>query len=173
MIVEPDWSARSIGSAVPVEIRAHVGFVVMLQGSIEFELRACIARLLQVDADTLDIVTSELSYKQLMGLLSSLFLQRVPRDSDEYADFALACGKLDEFEAFRSSVAHCHWSHSLVDTAASAQAARHKASAKRGRGLNRVVEEVTVADMDLRLKKASFYLGELFALVQRVAARAA
>lgn len=171
MIQEPDWTTYGVASAVPEGIRAEIGSVIMLQGSIEFELRFCIARLLRLDPDTVETVSSELSYKQLMGLLSSLILRRISRGDGLYDDFVTAAGKLDQFEGFRNAVAHSHWSHSLTDFGNAGQAARHRTTSRRGQGLKRRIDEVTIDELQLQQKKGVFYMQQLFYAVQQIAER--
>lgn len=168
MIEEPDWTKGSIHSAVSAEMRAMIGSVVIFQGSIEYELRGCISYLLKADSDTVQILTSEQSYKQLMSLLSSLMIKKVGRESKLYKEFAYAAGKLDEFEAYRNKVAHSHWSHSLEDMSLKDRAVRHKSTSKRKQGLKKFVEEVTVEQLELEWRKALFYLQELFKRVRKV-----
>ena len=170
MIEEPDWKKGSIHSAVPVEVRALIGSIVNFQGSIEFELRGCISDLLKIDKDTVLILTSEQSYKQLMSLLSSLMIKELGTQNQLYKEFAFAAGKLDEFEAFRNKVAHSHWSHSLEDMSLQERAARHKSTSKRKQGLKVSVEEIGADQLTLEWRKAFFYLGELFSRVRKVAA---
>ena len=165
MIEEPDWKKGSIHSAVPVEVRALIGSIVIFQGSIEFELRGCISDLLKIDKDTVLILTSEQSYKQLMSLLSSLMIKELGTQNQLYKEFAFAAGKLDEFEAFRNKVAH-----SLEDMSLQERAARHKSTSKRKQGLKVSVEEIGADQLTLEWRKAFFYLGELFSRVRKVAA---
>ena len=169
MITEPDWSTYSVGSAVPKEMRAEIGSVIIFQGSIEFELRVCVSRILRADPDVVETTTAELSYKQLMSLLSSLVIAKLGKTSPLYEDFRVAAGRLDKFEEFRNLIAHSHWSHSLQDLSLPEQAARHKVTAKRGQGLTRSVTEVTLSELQLELKRAVFYNGELFQAVSRIA----
>lgn len=169
MLNEPDWIAMGpVGSAVPPEIRAEIGFVVMFQGSIEYELRFSIARLLAIDQDTAETATAELSYKQLVGFLSSLVIRRAGKDSEAYKDFATAVAGLDRFEAFRNMVAHSHWSHSVQDMSLRNQAARHKSTAKRGRGLVRTVDEVRLEDIQLEVKKAYFFHTQVYRIITEI-----
>lgn len=168
MIIEPDWNSWGVGSAVPKDIRAEIGSVVIFQGSIEYELRDYIAALAGVPTEIMDAATSEMSYRQLMALLSSLAIRRIGKEGPIYEDFAQITAAIDKFEAFRNSVAHAHWSHSIEDMTRQDRAARHKSTAKRGRGLLATVVEFTLPEFELQLKKAAFYQAELYKLLQRV-----
>lgn len=173
MIEEPDWNSYGCGSAVPKDIRAEIGSIVIFQGSIEYELRGCVSYLLGVNADAVEMISAELSYRQLMALLSSLVIQRIGKDSELYKEFSQVAAKLDEFEAFRNRVAHSHWSHSLDDMSSQNQAARHKSTSKRGKGLERTIEEVTLPELQMALKKATFYFGHFFTRVRQIASNGA
>lgn len=167
MIQEPDWNSYRILSAVPKDIRAEIGSIVIFQGSIEFELRACISLLIRVNSDAVEMISAELSYKQLIALVSSLMIQKVGKDSELYKEFSQAIAKLDEFEMLRNRVAHSHWSHSIDAMALQNQAARHKSTSKRGQGIQKVTEEVTLTELQIAHKKAVFYLGQLILRVQQ------
>lgn len=171
MVVEPDLSNHSFGSAVAESIATEIGHIVITQSSIEFELRSMIARLSGFDYDTIETATVEMSYRQLMAMLSSLMIKRVEKDSEEYEDFVYLTNRLDEFEAFRNSIAHSLWTHSLIDLALKNQASRHKSTAKRGQGLRTTIVEMTDVELAVPRKKAVWYMIQLFTLVKRVAER--
>ena len=54
-----------------------------------------------------------------------------------------------------------NWSHSIDDHSLENQAARHKSTATRRHGLKRDIVEVTLPELQLQLKKAAYYLGDL------------
>ena len=168
MITEPDWKSCGVSSPVPKDIRAAIGTVVIFQGSIEVEFQTFVSVLAGVAPRVMDAATSQMSYKQLMALLSSLAFLRFGEDTDLYNDFATVTARLNTFEAFRNSVAHAHWSPSVANPTRHDQAAKRKTKVKPKIGLKTTVEEFRLEDFELQLKKAAFYQAELRKLLQRV-----
>lgn len=160
MIEEPDWSKRGISSAISSRFLELYASIMMQQSVIEYELQICVGLLLKLDNERLQILTSELSYRQLVALVSSAMLKFSERESQTFKEFKFALGKIDEFEKIRNDLAHSIWMHSPSGVSKSG-AKRLKVTSKRKTGY-RVIEEVySEEQLEIAWKKGNFYIREL------------
>ena len=160
MIEEPDWSKHGIGSTISTRFLELYASIMMQQSVIEYELQICVGLLLRLDNERLQILTSELSYRQLVALVSSAMLKFNERDSQIFKEFKYALGKIDEFEKVRNDLAHSIWMHSPSGVSKPG-AQRLKITSKRKSGY-RVLEEVySEEQLEIAWKRGNFYIREL------------
>ena len=160
MMDEPDWSEHAISSAISSKFLELYASIMMQQSVIEYELQVCVGLLLKLDKERLKILTAELSYRQLVALVSSSMLKFSSRDSETFKEFKFSLGKIDEFEKIRNDLAHSIWMHS-PDGIDQPGAQRLKVTAKRKSGV-RVIEEVySEEQLEVAWKRGNFYIKEL------------
>ena len=160
MIKEPDWENIGISSAISPRFLELYASIVMQQTKIEHSLQLCIGYLLGVDYEKVQILTAEQSYRQLVGLLSSLMIKHYSQQSEQYKKLKFILSKIDDFEKLRNDLVHSIWMHSNSGALESG-AQRMKITAKRKIGLKRIEESVTESELEIEWKKGSFYDYEL------------
>lgn len=160
MIDEPDWSLHAMSSAISSRFLELYASIMMQQSVIEYELQICVGLLLKLDNERLQILTAELSYRQLVALVSSSMLTFSNRDSETFREFKFALSKIDDFEKIRNDLAHSIWMHS-PNGINQPGAQRKKVTAKRKSGV-RVIEEVySEEQLETAWKRGNFYIKEL------------
>ncbi|RHW74737.1 hypothetical protein [Colwellia sp. RSH04] len=160
MISEPDWSQHAISSAISPKFLQLFASIIMQQTINEYELQMCIAMLLKLDYEKVQILTAELSYRQLIALLSSSMLKLSDSESENFKEFKYALKKVDEFEQLRNNLAHSIWMHS-PEGIAKPGAKRMKTTSKRKAGLKLIEEEFSEEHIELQWKKGNFFIKEL------------
>ncbi len=160
MIKEPNWETMGIGNAISPKFLELYASIVMQQTIIEHSLQVCIAHLLDIDYNKVQILTTEQSYRQLVGLLSSSMLKLFSSQSDEFKKLKFILGKIDDFEKLRNDLVHSIWMHSEASSQDSG-AQRLKITAKRKTGLKRIEQSVSEQELEIAWKKGSFYNLEL------------
>jgi hypothetical protein len=111
-----------------------------------------IIRILELDNNKGQIITSELSFKLLVSTLSSLLLDKLGENNQLYIEFKEIKKQLYEFENFRNSIAHSNWAHS--DNYDNSKATKIKITSKERNGLKYYIEEVTLLSLIENLEKA-------------------
>lgn len=132
----------------------------MTQNIIEYELQICVALLLKLDYERVQMLTAELSYQQLVALVSSSMLRLNDPASLRFREFKYLLGKLDEFSKLRNDLAHSIWMHAEKGPG-QPSAQRMKISSKRKAGLKVLKEEVSEDELETYWKKGHFYIKEL------------
>ncbi|KPD24315.1 hypothetical protein [Idiomarina zobellii] len=160
MIEEPDWSTHAITSAISPRFLELYASIMMQQAVIEYELQICIALLLKLDYERVQILTAELSYRQLVALVSSSMLKFNDSSSERFKEFRYALAKLDEFEKLRNDLAHSIWMHS-PDGIGKSGAKRMKTTSKRKAGLKVLEEEYSEEELEKQWKRGNFFIREL------------
>lgn len=160
MIQEPDWSSCGIASAISPRFLELYASIMMQQTVIEHELQICIAILLKLDYDRVQILTAELSYQQLVALVSSAMLKLNDSKCERFKEFKYALGKLDDFAKLRNNLAHSIWTHSS-DGIGKPGATRMKITAKRSNGLKKIEENYSEQELETQWKRGNFFIKEL------------
>lgn len=89
------------------------------------------------------IITVELSYKQLRALTVSLYLERHGKDDDDYATLRKLLVRARQVEEQRNRIAPSVWGAAGPD----GKVFRLKATAKEGSGFRHSAEELSEADL--------------------------
>jgi hypothetical protein len=160
MIQEPDWSTHAINSAISPRFLQLYASIMMQQAVIDHELQMCTALLLKLDYERVQILTAELSNRQLVALVSSSMLKFNDRSSDRFKEFKYALERLDEFSALRNDLAHSIWMHS-PDGIGKPGAKRMKVTSKRKFGYKILEEEYSEEELEKQWKRGSFFIKEL------------
>ena len=108
-------------------------------GFLVFLLNGWARFLLDIDADKANIVTAELSFHQLLNVISCL-TKSSDFDEDEVSSLL---SRADNLNAERNRVLHSLW-----EQLGSGVVVRAKATAKRKRGLDHVIEATTLNKLD-------------------------
>ena len=135
------------------DILRELGKVVVFQAQIEDMVAHYIGRLLSLPLRQAQIVTSELSFKNLIGLLSSVLIDRLGEASELYGEFKAIKKGLYAFEAFRNNVAHSVWAHGKGFHPL--KASRTKITSKERNGLKCYREEVELQHIIMAIDEAS------------------
>lgn len=157
---------RKLHLTVPEEILSEIGRIVVFQAHLEDYIAHNISKLLELDNRKSHIITAELSFRQLIGLLSSLLLEKLGEVSELYSEFKTIKNKLYEFENFRNQVAHSNWAHSqdFSDTKAS----KFKITSKEKKGLIYQHEELDLPYLVSKLEEAGETQVQLFFLMAKI-----
>lgn len=100
--------------------------------------------MLGLEEDLARMVTSELSFRGLQNLSSSLVRERYPARLNEFREILKCVGNS---EAKRNVVSHSLWGVTMCRTGSEPVTVRTKYSAKQNRGLDFSREEMTVQDL--------------------------
>lgn len=135
------------------DILRELGKAVVFQAQLESMIGHYIGRLLSLPSHQAQIVTAELSFKNLIGLLSSILIERLGEASELHSDFKAIKKGLYAFEAFRNNVAHSIWVHS--EGFDPLKATRMKTTSKERNGLRHQREEVELQHIITAIDEAS------------------
>ncbi|WP_417438957.1 hypothetical protein [Idiomarina sp.] len=160
MIEEPDWSAHGISSTISPRFLQLYASIIMQQTVNEHELQMCIALLLRLDYERAQILTSELSFQQLVALVSSSMLKFSDSSSDIFKEFKYALVKVEKFAKLRNDLVHSVWMHSPVGIAEPG-AKRMKITSKRSSGLKILDEVYSEEELEMQWKRGNFFIREL------------
>ena len=160
MIQEPDWASHGIASAISPRFLELYASIMMQQTVIENELQTCVAILLKFDFERVQILTAELSYQQLIALVSSAMMKMNDPKCERFKEFKYALGKLDDFAKLRNNLAHSIWTHSS-EGIGKPGARRMKITAKRSNGLKKIEESYSEQELELQWKRGNFFIKEL------------
>lgn len=160
MIQEPDWATHSISSVISPRFLELYASIMMQQTVIEYELQICIAILLKLDYERVQILTAELSFQQLVALVSSAMLKMNDPKCERFKEFKYALAKLEDFSKLRNNLAHSIWMHSSEGIGKSG-ARRMKITAKRANGLKKIEEDYTEQELEIQWKRGNFFIKEL------------
>jgi hypothetical protein len=137
-----DILARSRTTVLRNDFLAGIGRVVANFALLENELFLLIRFLLGVDTNIAGIVTSEMSFRNLLDLSTSLIKEK--HGGDEAKQCAEVLKIASEAEEIRNRLIHSVWG---VWGSGGAIVIRTKHTAKRGKGLNFQREEFTLDDI--------------------------
>lgn len=144
-------SDRKLYINVSDDILCELGKIVVFQNCLEWQISSNIISLLEVDNEKGNIITAELSFRQLIGVLSSLLLSKLGKDSSLYSEFEEIKKELYTFENFRNTIAHSVWASTGSENS---KAQRMKITAKEKQGLKYSNDEVTLNSIIERLENA-------------------
>jgi hypothetical protein len=163
MKIDPD---RKLHLTVPDAILCELGKIVVFQVILESTISNEITKLLNLTNEKGQIVTSELSFKQLIALLSSLIIEKIGDKNPLYLEFKEIKKQLYEFENFRNTVAHSIWAHdkSFSDD----KAIRMKVTSKEKKGLNLQNEEIELTNIIKKLEAAGDTQVKLALLMSKI-----
>lgn len=142
---------RKLHLTVPDAILCELGKIVVFQAHLESMIGIEITKLLNVDNVKGQIITAELSFKQLIGLLSSLVIEKLGEEHQFYQEFKELKKKLYEFENFRNIIAHSIWAHDQEFS--NDKATRMKLTSKEKKGLKCQHEEIGLNDIIEKLEE--------------------
>lgn len=133
----------------PDELSSVIGMIAIDFANLEDTLSEIIIKMLQIDQERGDIVTSELSFKQKVNLFSSLynllkdkyFFNTFPGFEEEY--FKELTKILNQCEYNRNQVIHS----TFVQSYATEKILRKKTTAKQKQGLRRLEEETSIIEL--------------------------
>lgn len=128
-------------TALSDDFLAEIGRIAVLFAILEHDLINLVHRLLCLPENIARTVTSEISFRGMYQLASSLVKERVP---DKFVEFRTVLKQIGKAEEKRNQISHSLWGSS---TSSSAQVVRTKYSAKATKGLHLSREELTVADL--------------------------
>ncbi|MCP4680278.1 MAG: hypothetical protein GY854_33260 [Deltaproteobacteria bacterium] len=130
---------------VSEDVLCELGRVVAYQSLVESALAHFISSLLKLEHAEGQIVTAEISSRQLRSTLSSLLLQRLMEqpETDERARQLLK--RIAKFEERRNALIHSLYWHG--EGFSTDQATRFKLTAKEGKGLKIQHESINVKDL--------------------------
>lgn len=130
--------------SAPDDLIVAIGKVTLNFSGLEFSIKDFVWRLVGSDHGQIpQIVTSELSFDQLVKLLSSLHKTR-DHDAAAQAELDAILGRAKAVEGERNQVTHSHWGPGPSEGVHH----RIKLTAKQKKGLQYHVEPVTVADIN-------------------------
>lgn len=157
---------RTLHLTVPDVILCELGKIVVFQSHLESMIGNEITKLLNIDNAKGQIITTELSFRQLIGLLSSLIIEKFDENHCLYQEFKEVKKKLYEFENFRNMVAHSTWAHdqAFSDT----KATRMKITSKEKKGLKMQSDEIGLDDIIEKLESAGDTQVELAFLMSKI-----
>jgi len=119
-----------------------IGLVTVNFAMLEESLSLCIWKLIGAEGRVGQIVTAQLSFRQLVDLFCSLYRFRV-RDAKLLAEFERIRKSLHKAEERRNKIIHSQWS--AADELGASR--RFKAVARAKRGLQYQVEKTTATDV--------------------------
>jgi len=99
---------RILQHPVPEPLLIHIGDVTVSFALLENQIQSLIWSLLS-DQRTGQIVTAELSFRNLRGLLVSLYLERFGNNNSDYDAFRELNKRAGNLEAQRNIVTHSLW----------------------------------------------------------------
>lgn len=148
------------------QVLAKIGDITVSFAMLEAEIRSVVASFLQTDRQVAQIITAELSFKNLRALAISLYKQRYGED----VDFAALRGFMNRaarLEEVRNQVTHSEW----VGGDASHKAVRRKTTAKESRGIHFQFREMSETELaaiasDLRALAEELFDFEIHVLQQ-------
>lgn len=160
MIDEPDWSTYAIASGISPRFLELYASIMMQQTVIEHELQMCIALLLKLDYEKVQILTAELSYRQLVALVSSSMLKFNDSSSERFKSFRCALVEIGKFAQLRNDLAHSIWMHS-PDGTEKPGAKRMKITSKERAGLKVLEKEHSEEELENQWKRGHFFIRAL------------
>ena len=151
-------------SALPENLHRELGRVTAEFAALEDELHYVIWTLLSWDQTLGQLVTAELSFKQLVALASSLFGYR-SRNREDVNALESVLTRVAAVEARRNTLVHSRW----LDANGPTAAIRWKRTARRKQGLRHQFEETPIADIQALADDIAAVKNDLYAFVTRVA----
>lgn len=138
------------------ELFKALGAVVYYYGFLVFLLECWARSLLDIDADKANIVTAELSFPQLLNVISCL-TKSSDLDEDEASSFL---SRADKLNAERNRVLHTLWT-----PLESGAVMKTKTTAKRKRGLDHVIEATTLNELNDITRQMSLLTQDMIPVV--------
>ena len=130
---------------LPDEHLKAIGSIVVSFASLENAVETAIWALMEIDGTKGAIVTSEMSFKNMLALFSSLYLNKtnVP---DEIEEMKMLIKRSTQIEDRRNAIVHSLWGVRYYKHGQ--MVVRMKTTAKISKGLKRQDEELTVEALE-------------------------
>lgn len=107
---------RKLQHPVPQNLLVQIGEITVSFALLESEIESLVGNLISHDQRKGQIITAELSFRNLRALLVSLYLHRYGKDSN-YGQFRELIVRLGNIEAKRNVITHSLWAAGeTVDT---------------------------------------------------------
>ena len=141
----PRDNSRNVAT-LPDEFLKNIGRLVVDFASLESSIAIAIWNLLSIDGSRGEIITSEMSFKNMLALFSSLFINKTsdPAALEEMKDLITRATKVEEK---RNRIVHSSWGMRVWSDGREV-VVRMKTTAKISKGLRRQDEELTLEHME-------------------------
>ena len=141
-------SAKTMKHPVPEEHLKHIGDIIVSFALLEFQIKSLIGSLIAEHQRVVQIITAELSFKNLRALAISLYLERHGEDND-YSRLKLLMNKAGSLEEndkgiSRNKIIHSVWAAGKDKD----HITRIKTTAKQKRGFKFQFEELSAKDLE-------------------------
>lgn len=131
-------------TALSSEFLSEIGRITAHFALLERDMVALTHTLLELPENKARAITSELSFRGLQQLTSSLVKECLPAKSE---NLKLILKRVGQAEEKRNYVTHSLWGAALTKIGEEHKVVRTKYSAKQSRGLHFSREELTIADL--------------------------
>ncbi|MBI2415788.1 MAG: hypothetical protein HYV33_03950 [Candidatus Kerfeldbacteria bacterium] len=135
--------AKKMKHPVPNQHLIHIGDVVVSFALLELAIQSLIGSLIFEHQRVGQIITAELSFKNLRALAISLYLDRHGEDSD-YSKLKPLMNEAGKIEETRNNIIHSIWAAGKDKD----HITRIKTTAKEKKGLAFCFEELSVSDLE-------------------------
>jgi len=152
-----------IQHAVFPKLLVHIGDITVSFALLECTIQSLIGSLIAEHQRIGQIITAELSFKNLRALAVSLYLERHGEDSD-YAVLRDLMRRAAELEGTRNQITHSMWgAGQTADTIT-----RFKMTAKERHGIRFHSEQVAESDLATLARELKLLAGEILSLWMRL-----
>ncbi|MCP1375166.1 hypothetical protein [Dyella lutea] len=142
--LDEDFKAAAGGTAVPSEFLQEIGRITVQFALLERDIVELTHHLLGIPESMGRCVTSELSFRGITQLASSLLQERLPEELEDFRNLLKLVGRCEER---RNAITHSLYGFLWSKDLGQATVVRTKYSAKQTKGLSFQREIMTVKDL--------------------------
>ncbi|WP_417593087.1 hypothetical protein [Owenweeksia hongkongensis] len=134
---------KKIKHPVPEKHLKAIGDIIISFALLESSLQFLIGRIINIDQRIQHVITAELSFRNLRGLLTSLYLETYSNDS-KFAELKTLIIQAAKLEAERNKIVHSIWGAGENENFIT----RIKTTAKEKKGLNFQYEVMSIGQIE-------------------------